>query len=93
MPHIMFVSFNSNTTGASSEAIINYDPDELSPASLWDLCYSLFSFLCFVDLCLSFYPLSFIFYLLDIFILYVHRITASDYCFDTFCLISILFYF
>jgi hypothetical protein len=33
MPHIMFVSFNSNTTGASSEAIINYDPDELSRGS------------------------------------------------------------
>jgi hypothetical protein len=46
--HIMFVSFNSKTAGASSEAIINYDPDELSPASLWYLCYSLFSFLCCV---------------------------------------------
>lgn len=33
MPHIMFVSFNSNTAGASNKAIINYDPDELSRGS------------------------------------------------------------
>ena len=68
---MMFVSFNSNTAGATSGARTAYLLEQRSPYGFWwGSCYSIFSFVqCFIDYCLSFFTI----------VLYVLWFMASDY--------------